>query len=205
MAFTRRDHGWGVYAYAHEDRDVPSASTLTTGVRWSGTRTLDGARWSWRIELAEQRDYAGNPLHFRHGYSLLEPSMEWHGVLWRAGWERLGGDGAHALQTPLATLHAFNGWADKFLVTPPAGLQDRYLAVGGKLGGSEVKRKLAWALVWHDYRADSGDRHYGTEWDGSLGFPMGAGLNGLLKFSDYRSDGFSRDTRKVWLQMEWAK
>ena len=31
-----------------------------------------------------------------------------------------------ALQTPLATLHKFNGWADLFLTTPNAGLEDAY-------------------------------------------------------------------------------
>ncbi|MCH7821975.1 MAG: hypothetical protein IIA07_08160 [Proteobacteria bacterium] len=29
------------------------------------------------------------------------------------GYENLGGDGAYGFQTPLATGHAFNGWADQ--------------------------------------------------------------------------------------------
>ena len=42
----------------------------------------------------------------------------------KLGFERLEGNGTVALQTPLATLHAFNGWADKFLSTPANGLRD---------------------------------------------------------------------------------
>ena len=40
----------------------------------------------------------------------------------RERWHRPDGQ----LQTPLATLHAFNGWADMFLTTPANGLQDLY-------------------------------------------------------------------------------
>src|SRR3546814_7821694 len=47
------------------------------------------------------------------------------------GYELLGSDGGatgiaggFAFQTPFATLHKFNGWADKFLTTPGTGIQD---------------------------------------------------------------------------------
>ena len=204
VAFVQGSQQWGGYAYAHEDRDVPAASTLTTGVRGSGQRLHDGNGWGWRLEAARQREYGNNPLAFSHSYWLLEPALIRHGVTWRAGWEHLGGDGRHALQTPLATLHAFNGWADKFLVTPAGGLEDRYLSAGGKFGRGAHAGKFNWAAAWHDYRADTGGR-YGSEWDASLGFPVHGPVIGLVKVADYRSDGFARDTTKLWLQVEWAR
>jgi hypothetical protein len=30
-------------------------------------------------------------------------------------------------------------------------------------------------------------------------------LNGLVKLADYRNDGYARDTRKLWLQLEWVQ
>ena len=202
VAMVRGGQQWGAYAYAHEDRDVAAASTLTAGVRGSGQYLRDGNGWGWRAEAARQRGYGNNPLDFSHGYWVLEPSLLRHGVTWRAGWEHLGGDGSHALQTPLATLHAFNGWADKFLVTPAGGLEDRYLAAGGTFGRGAQAGKLNWAVAWHDYRADTGGR-YGSEWNASLGFPVHGTLAGLVKLADYRSDGFARDTTKLWLQLQW--
>jgi hypothetical protein len=206
VALTRGDQQWGSYAYAHEDRDVPSASTLTTGLRWTGNRVLkqDGRKrgWGWRVEAAHQRSHADNPLGFSHAYWLIEPSLSRGAVTWRAGWEHLGGDGQHALQTPLATLHAFNGWADKFVVTPPGGLEDRYLAVSGAFGRGGYAGKLKWAAAWHDYRADTGGR-YGREWNASIGFPVRGPVTGLVKLADYRSHGFARDTTKLWFQLEW--
>jgi hypothetical protein len=197
------------YAYLHDDADVASASTATYGARWTGTRLHDGDGFGWTLEAARQQEYADNPLSFSHAYWLLEPTFASRGVTYRAGWEHLGGDGVHALQTPLATLHAFNGWADKFGVTPPGGLEDRYLGAGGKFGGDAQAGKYTWAVTWHDYRADrdfaDAPGHYGTEWDASFGFPVHGPLNGLVKIADYRSDGFARDTRKLWLQLEWVQ
>ncbi|MFS8064582.1 MAG: alginate export family protein [Luteimonas sp.] len=191
------------YGYLHGDHDVASASTATFGLRWTGARLHDGTGFGWTLEAARQRDHADNPLSFSHGYWLLEPTYAAHGVTWRAGWEHLGGNGVHALQAPLGTLHAFNGWADKFVVTPAGGLEDRYLGAGGKFGRGAQAGKYSWAVAWHDDRADSGGR-YGSEWDASFGFPVHGNVTGLVKLADYRSDGFARDTRKLWLQLEWA-
>lgn len=189
------------YAWLHQDQDVASASTETFGVRALTDLVRDGSGFGLALELAQQRDYADNPLDFSHRYWLVEPAYSVHGTTLRAGWEHLGGNGTHALQTPLATLHAFNGWADKFNATPAAGLEDRYLGAGGKLG---TARQYDWQVAWHDYRADAGDAHYGSEWDGSFGFPVAKGVRGLVKLADYQADTFARDTLKAWVQLEWA-
>jgi hypothetical protein len=180
------------YAYLHDDRDMATASTATTGLRW----TRAGPRWGWTLEAARQRDHADNPRRFSHAYWLVEPSLQLRGLTWKVGMESLGGDGVTAVQTPLATLHAFNGWADRFTSTPASGLRDGYLSVGGKA------RKIAWTVAWHDYRADSGSQGLGREWNLSLGRAIGPRWTGLLKFADYRAEGFGRDVRKLWLQFE---
>ncbi len=192
------------YAYRVQDRDVATASTQTYGLRWAGSRVAGANTFGWTMESAMQRDHADNPRDVEATYWLAEGSLVRSGVTGKLGWEHLGGDGTSAFQTPLATLHAFNGWADKFTVTPGNGLEDRYASVGGKWGSGRLQDKLAWTLAFHDYRADRGGARYGTEWDASLGFPLPGGLVGLVKLADYRSDGFARDTRKAWLQVEWA-
>lgn len=189
------------YAWLHEDQDVPSASTETFGVRALTDLVRDGNGFGLALELARQRDYANNPLAFSHSYWLVEPAWTVQGTTLRAGWEHLGGNGTHALQTPLATLHAFDGWADKFLVTPAAGLEDRYVGAGGKVGAA---KQYDWQVAWHDYRADTGSVHYGREWNGSFGFPVARGVRGLVKLANYQADAFARDTFKAWMQLEWA-
>lgn len=191
------------YAYFHEDQDVAAASAATWGLRWTGNMAASGQGLGWTAELARQTDYARNPSAFSHTYWLLEPSWTHGKTTFRAGWEHLGGDGVTALQTPLATLHIFNGWDDQFGTTPAKGLEDRFLSAGGKFGSGKLDGKLVWAVAWHDYRADVGGARYGSEWNASLGFPLPGGLNGLVKVADYRADNFSRDNTKLWLQVEW--
>jgi hypothetical protein len=191
------------YGYLHDDNDVASASTATWGLRWVGTLDKTGQGFGWAAEWARQTDYARNPLHFSHNYWLLEPNWTHGKTTVRAGWEHLGGDGVTALQTPLATVHIFNGWDDQFTVTPAKGLEDRYLGAGGKFGRGKYDGKWVWAVSWHDYRSNVGSLHYGHEWNASLAFPLAGGLNGLVKVADYRANAFSRDNTKLWLQVEW--
>lgn len=199
-AFRHGLQQWGGYAYLHEDRDLASASSATYGARWSGTPA--GGGFGWTLEAARQVDYANNPQHFAHRYWLIEPAWTQAGFTGKLGWEHLGGNGRHALQTPLATLHAFNGWDDQFAVTPAGGLEDRYAAVNGAFGDIGVAARLGWSVAFHDYRADRGGR-YGSEWDASLGYPFTRALAGLVKLARYRADGFGRDDTKLWLQLEW--
>ncbi len=189
------------YLLRHRDRDVPGASTETRGLRGAWDAVADGRGCRVAAEFAQQVDAGANPRNFSHDYWLLEPACAVDGVLLRVGVEHLGGDGTHALQAPLGTLHAFNGWADKFNATPAAGLDDRYLGAGGKWRGGT----LEWQVAWHDYRSDAGDLRYGRELDASLAFPVAKGVRGLAKVADYRADRFARDTRKLWLQLEWAR
>lgn len=202
-SFKHGKQQWTGYAYLHDDRDVAAASTATYGLRWTGTRPQGDQVWGWTAEVARQRDHARNPRDFSHSYWLLEPSLQARGIRWSAGWEHLGGNGSHALQTPLATLHAFNGWADKFSSTPAGGLDDLYVGAGGKAGSSG---KFTWAATYHDYRADTASTafdHYGRELDLSLSRPLWKDWSGLIKIADYRADDFARDTRKLWVQLEY--
>ncbi|MBN8214527.1 MAG: alginate export family protein [Xanthomonadales bacterium] len=199
-AFKHGQQQWTGYAWLHDDRDVAAASSATYGLRWTGTQPQGALTWGWTAEIARQRDHADNPLDFSHAYWLLEPSLQAEGIAYKAGWEHLGGNGSHALQTPLATLHAFNGWADKFLVTPARGLDDVYISANGKAG------KFAWVAAYHDYRAETASAvldHYGRELDLSLSRPLWKDWAGMVKVADYRADDFARDTRKVWVQVEY--
>lgn len=190
---------WTGYAYLHKDRDVPGASSATYGLRWTGAALHDGNGPGWTLEAARQHDYANNPARFGLGYWRVEPSWTQNGITLQPGWEHLGGNGHNAVQTPLATLHAFNGWDDQFLSTPATGLNDRYFTVDAKCGGAH---RFGCVVSYHDFRGDHAGR-YGSEWDAAFAFPLPGGIRGLFKFADYHADGFGHDDRKLWLQFEW--
>ncbi|MBZ0223898.1 MAG: alginate export family protein [Dokdonella sp.] len=186
------------YGYWVRNNDMPTLSTRTLGARWVATQPLAELKLGWTLEYAHQTDWRGNPQSLSADYLLIEPSLSWKAVTFKAGWEVLGGNGRYGFGTPYATLHAFNGWADRFLTTPRNGLDDRYIGASGKLG------KAAWVTTWHRYRADHGDQDYGRELDVSLAYPLRPKLGLLLKFADYRAKGFSNDARKLWASIEYA-
>ncbi|MBP8883272.1 MAG: alginate export family protein [Pseudomonas sp.] len=175
-----------------------SQSSRTSGLRLTGTR--EG--FSYALEYARQRDYGNNPLDLNGHYFLGELAYQHGGYLAKAGYEVLGGaqgPGNRAFQTPLATKHLFQGWADLFLITPAAGIRDSY--VGGSLpllGGS----LQAW---YHDFRADRGGDSYGQELDVAYSRPIPhvKNLVAMAKYARYAADEFAVDTDKFWVQLQY--
>jgi len=185
------------YAYLVENDNIATASIKTFGARWTGSRTDGDLKFGWTLEYAKQSDYADNPASQSADYRLIEPALTWRGVTFKVGDEVMGGSGHYGFATPFATLHAFDGWADRFTTTPVDGIDDRYLGANGNIG------KTAWTTTWHDFHADRGGRAYGTEFDAMLTYPLTTHLTGLLKLADYRADGFSTDERKFWASVEY--
>lgn len=186
-----------VFDYALDLTNAPALSSNTYGLHYAGAHKFsDALKANWIASYARQRDYAGNPNDYATDYFLFEAGLGLGKFGVKAGCEVLGGDTApnHAFQTPLATLHVFQGWADKFLTTPREGVKDLYV------GGSGVFGTLALNLVWHDFSAEATSAGYGTEWDASAGYKFAKNYEVLAKFADYRAEGFAADTTKLWLQ-----
>lgn len=186
--------------------DIPSqssASSRTLGVRIAGEQPFGkGVKFLYAAEVARQHDHAGNPRSFALDYLLLEPGLATGPVTVKAGFERLEGNGTAALQTPLATLHAFNGWADKFLTTPANGLRDAYVDASYKVPASTPMGGLVLRAAWHDFRSTSGGMRYGSEWNALISYPASKAVTLSAKFARYQADAFASDTTKVWLSAE---
>ena len=150
---------------------------------------------------ATQSDYGANPLSYGADYINAQLGIGFAGFTLAAGYEELGSDGGvAAFQTPLASLHAFNGWTDMFLTTPPSGLRDYYATVGTTFGVPFLPGFKA-DLTYHEFDSDFGGLEYGSEWDASLGFRLGP-VTLLAKYANYNANSFAVDTEKAWLQAE---
>ncbi len=193
------------YGYLLDFSDAAAASNETFGVRFTGAPAIgDGLRLTYVAEAATQEDRGPNPVAYDADYFRAEIGLK--GDSWDAmvGFERLGGDApaGPAFQTPLATLHAHNGWADKFLATPAGGLDDAFAGGSLKLG------KYTMQLVLHRFTSDAGPADYGEELDFSVSRPLGGRCTLLAKVAKYEADAgpdnpptgpLGQDTTKVWL------
>ncbi len=189
------------YLLDYDRRQDAGRSSLTWGAELKGGRKLGGSdnKLLWELEAAEQSDAGDNPRTIDAGYLNALLGISTQAVTVKLGFEVLEGSSRDGqFNTPLATLHKFNGWADKFLATPIPGLEDLYLSLGGKLG------KVGWVVIYHDFSAESLDIDYGQELDFQLtcktSWGQGFGLKGAL----YERDRFATDTDKLMFWTNYA-
>ncbi len=177
-----------------------SLSTSTIGASFGGSAKLsDTLELSYRLELATQSDTRNNPGSVEAGYGRADLGLEVGTVTFGAGYEVLGGaEGKGSFNTPLATLHKFNGWADRFLDTPANGLRDAFVSAGATLGNWNLN------AVYHEFSADSGGVSWGTELDGSVVFTTPWQQQIAFEFALYDADDWSADTDKLWLWTRWG-
>jgi hypothetical protein len=155
----------------------------------------------YAVEYARQQDFGPNPASYDLSYFLAEPAIAHGPFTLKGGFERLEGNGSVAVQTPLATLHAFNGWADKFLTTPASGLRDVYIDASWKVAKGPLKG-MTLRASWHDYNSTAGSLDYGQEWNGQVSYPIGKHFTVLAKAARYDADTFATDTTKFWFAIE---
>jgi hypothetical protein len=188
------------YAYLIDTEDAPASSTATFGVRGNGELTVAQEKFLLAADIATQSDAGVAPISYRAEYWRFDAA-------WVASddfsvgvvYEHLGGDSSapgKSFRTPLATLHAFQGWADQFLSTPNAGVDDLFLSLSWKRSG--------WTLQtdWHWFDAADGGDEWGTELDLSLGRKLGARYGLLLKGAFFEAkDATFVDVNKYWLML----
>lgn len=191
------------YGYFFDIPDAPLSSSKTVGLRLVGEQKMSAkAKLLYAAEYAKQRNFGTNPRTYSLDYLAFEPGVSFGSVTTKIGWERLEGNGTVALQTPLGALHGFNGWADKFVNTPAAGLRDLYVDVSIKLPPVAGVKGASARLKWHDFNSTSGGINYGREWDAMLVVPIIQGLTANLIYAEYRAESFGSDTRKFWFVLD---
>ncbi|MFM5923062.1 MAG: alginate export family protein [Novosphingobium sp.] len=191
------------YGYWLDVPSSPASSSRTLGARITGEHAVGkGYALLYAAEYARQQDFGANPRTFALNYWLVEPGIKAGPVTTRLGFERLEGNGTAALQTPLATLHAFNGWADKFLTTPANGLRDLYVDASFKVPGKGPLAGLTLRGAWHDFNSTRLGIGYGQEWDALVSYPLTKQIGLTAKFARYDAQAFAADTTKAWFQIE---
>lgn len=194
---------WSVVPYYYYldygDGAAAVSSTGTAGARLAGNINVGEGKIAVVAELATQSDVADAPTSYDAQYANV--SANWimkNGLTLGLAYELLGGDTDPGMmfRTPLATLHAFQGWADQFLVTPGAGVEDIYATVKYKAG--------KWNLtgVYHDFSADATNENYGSEFDLSAARSLGERYGVLFKGAFFSADSDSyADVSKFWIML----
>ena len=185
------------YAYLLDFDNQPQygLASASYGLEFKGKFKFgENSALNYELEYAQQDDYGNNPNRLDANYLFLMAQGVFKPLSVKVGYEVLSGSETDGqFKTPLATLHKFNGWADRFLRTPTNGLEDLYLALNGKVG------PVKWMAVYHDFSAESSSTDYGDEFDFQFLYTapwkQGFGLKGAF----YNAEEHSTDTRKIWV------
>lgn len=193
-----------LYAYQLAFEDAPAQSSTTYGARLVGERFISGPwRATWTVEFARQTDNQASNASFDLDYSLVSAGLVRGPFNMAFARERLDGDGARAFQTPLATLHAFQGWADVFLTTPAAGLTDESIAAGYTWAEPPFGQAIAILGSWREFSDAQNAASYGQEFDVSARLTLDERWAFELKSAVFDGDGGFADRSKVWASLEY--
>ncbi|WP_293367875.1 alginate export family protein [Nevskia sp.] len=177
------------------------ANSQTYGLRATGSVPVKTLTFGYTLEYAAQQDWRGG-IDKDHRYGLAEANVGWKKLKATAGYEVLGGNGVTSFQTPLATTHAFDGWADQFLITPTEGLRRIYASFGAGIAKANL------TAIFHDFSADAGP-HFGNEVDLLASYPVLDNFTLFAKFAAYFADEFpvvsgqATNVQRGWLYAEY--
>ena len=192
------------YALLLDFDNAAAQSSQTYGARWQKDWNVATSTVRLTLEAATQSDYANAPTHFDLGYQLAEIGARRGAFGVTLGGERLEGNGARGFSTPLATLHAFQGWADAFVNTPPDGIRDVYLTGTYNTRPWPAAQPVALTLSAHSFANDSGASDFGSELDASARFTLTPHASVELAVASFNGDNprFA-DRDKVWVSFEY--
>ena len=193
------------YAYLLDFANAPTQSSATWGGRFAGDHPVGhGVSVTYEAEYARQTDYRNNPASFDLNYIDLGLGVKTKGPWASLGFERLDGDGHHGFQTPLATLHPFQGWADVLLTNPVKGVRDLNLRAGTVWKPAFAPKGVKLQMAAHSFTNADGGSTYGREIDALVSTSLSARLTAEAKAAHF--DGGSpafADRDKIWLTLEF--
>lgn len=187
--------GAALFYYGVEEEMVPANSWQHRGLRVDG----DWSGFLYDLSYAKQSDYKDGKTpdadyqDIQLGYKFKPLTLMLQQEVLEKGFK-----------TPFATLHAFNGWADRFVPDYPAdGLKDTNIKLSSEFLGVKA------TLGYFKFETETSSIDLGTEVDVSVAKKFTDKLNGLVKYARYSADDkapgkFGKDTDKFWLQMQYS-
>lgn len=188
-----KEHSITALYYGVDEKTAPASSWQHLGLRANGSLS----DFIYDVAYAHQNDYADGTTPDANYYDL-QLGYKIQGWTIKAQHEVL----KPGFKTPLATLHAYNGWVDKFLSTPAKGLKDTNLKVSTKAWDT------MFTVALHDFRAEDGGQKFGRELDLMVSKDWTDRFSTLIKYGNYRAASgapgtLGKSAQKIWLQTQY--
>lgn len=205
------------FVYALDFGNSAANSSITRGAKASGKAWLGLYQLAYNATFARQSDYRHNTANFDLDYVSGDLAATFDIYTARIAYESLEGDGTRGFTTPLATVHAFNGWSDAF-VSPGGnksfvdGIEDRNLGVNVKPRFKATYFFNTDLIVrYHDFDDQRTGADLGHEWDVQFTAAITPKLTLLVKYADFQRERTvpvgtatpPASRTKTWLSLEY--
>lgn len=188
--------------YAYLLDDLATDETIDTyGIRFS-KQSSDSEDTSiiYAFEYANQNSSVSGASNEDADYVLVEAGVNMSGFTVLVGQEKLGGDGTYAFQTPYASAHEFNGWADVASSANGVGLNDTYAKLGAEFYGVNLE------AAYHDFKTEKNNTDLGNEWNLLASVDVNENLSAGIKYAQFDANDTSvvdTDKLAIWGEVKF--
>ncbi|USQ98339.1 alginate export family protein [Caulobacter sp. RL271] len=180
------------FVYALDFGNSAINSSITKGVKASGKTWLGLYQLAYNATYARQSDYRHNTAKFDLDYFSADLAGTFDIYTAKVAYESLEGDGTRGFTTPLATVHAFNGWSDAFV--SPGGNKSFVDGIDDLNFSLNVKPRFRATYFfntdivarYHDFDDQRTGADLGHEWDLQFTAAITAKLSVQLKYADFQ-------------------
>ena len=180
------------FAYALDFGNSAANSSITKGIKASGKAWLGLFQVAYNATWANQQDYNQNTPAYSLDYWGGDLAGTFDIYTAKVSYESLEGNGTRGFTTPLATTHAFQGWADAF-VQPLGGnkgfvdgLKDLNFTLNAKpRWRMEYLFNLDVLVRYHDFNDQRTGANLGHEWNAQVQAAINPKLSAAIKYADF--------------------
>lgn len=206
------------FVYALDFQNSAPNSSVTKGGKASGKTWVGLFQVAYNATYATQSDYNGNTAAYDLDYVGADVAGTFDIYTAKLSWESLEGNGTRGFTTPLATVHAFQGWSDAF-VQPLGGnkgfvdgIEDLNLSLNIK---PRFRRTYLFntdiIVRYHDFDAQRTGADLGREWNVQVQGAITPKLSVALKYADFKREALvpmggaapPPSRTKVWFTLEY--
>ena len=182
------------FVYALDFGNSAVNSSLTEGVKASGKTWVGLYQLAYNATYAKQSDYNGNTPKYDLAYFGGDIAGTFDIYTVKASYESLEGDGVRGFTTPLATVHAFQGWSDAFV--SPGGNKSFVDGIEDANLGFNIKPRFRrtyffnsdFLVRYHDFDDQRTGADLGHEWDAQFTVAITPKLSVQLKYADFQRE-----------------
>lgn len=168
------------YTYLIDNQDARNLSNNTAGIKYHFSYKVSAIKYRADLEAAVQTLQESDD-DLQIPYYLADLGLGIGSFEFGGRYEILGSKKNMGFITPLGSVHEYQGWADKFVTTPDAGIVDASIRVNWRIHPWRIDAR------YHFFDEDAGQQRYGEEFDLDIAFKPWRKHELLLRYADFRS------------------